>query len=63
VLLIGQPETAGRAASKSGLPGRGWRLADRPGRIFLQKIVILLISWLIISYFDFFDNFRFFKAY
>jgi len=48
VLLIGRPEAAGWAAEKSGRPGRGWRLADRPGRIFLQKIVILLLSGLII---------------
>jgi hypothetical protein len=56
VLLIG------RAAEKSGRPGRGWRLADRPGRIFMQKIVIPLISGLIIYFADFFDNFRFFTG-
>jgi phosphotransferase system glucose/maltose/N-acetylglucosamine-specific IIC component len=51
-LLIGRPEAA----------GRGWRLVDRSGRIFMQKIVILLISGLIISFADFFDNFRFFTG-
>ena len=46
-----------------GRPGRGWRLADRPGRIFMQKIVILLISGLIISFADFFGIFPFFYSH
>jgi hypothetical protein len=41
-------------------PGRGWRLVDRPGRIFMQKILILLISGLIISFADCFGIFPFF---
>jgi hypothetical protein len=62
VLLIGRPEAVGRAAEKSGRPGRGWQLADRPGRIFMQKILILLISGLIISFADFFGIFPFFTV-
>ena len=40
--LIGQK--AGPRFTATEWPGRGWRLADRPGRIFMQKFVILLLS-------------------
>jgi hypothetical protein len=38
------------------------RLADRPGRVFGQKIVILLLWGLIISFADFFGIFPFFTG-
>jgi hypothetical protein len=63
VLLIDRSEAAGRAAEKSGRPGYGWRLADWPGRIFMQKIVILLISGLINSFADFLKTFGLLQAY
>jgi hypothetical protein len=62
VLLIGRPEEAGRAAA-GGWPSRGWRLADRPDRIFMQKIVILLKSGLNISSADFLTTFGSLQVY